>query len=187
MRQFIVLMPSASGEVQWMLLFAKALSALNHSTHPYSQCLHTLCLLSTKHWPRFWKMKINHLPFSSQGAQRPHVDKLLHSHVSDPRREPLYLTDISQPTVSHIWMFGQGNTHLSHSSWRKLALRTDNASHSPSCLQNAYSRHDEYEHMLDIRLYFTKIEANLYISVWVYWSSHNMISSKFTLYRSASS
>lgn len=77
-----------------------------------------------------------------------HVDKLLHSHVSDPRREPLYLTDISQPTVSHIWMFGQGNTHLSHSSWRKLALRTDNASHSPSCLQNAYIAAFQFKMML---------------------------------------
>lgn len=47
---------------------------------------------------------------------------------------------------------------------------------------DAYGRSDEYEQMLEIRPYVTKMSANLYISTWAYRSPGNVISSKFALY-----
>lgn len=41
----------------------------------------------------------------------------------------------------------------------KFACEADNASHFPSCPQNTCSGHDEYDHMLEIRLIFIKISA----------------------------
>ena len=82
MRSFIVLTLSYPREVQWMLLFAKTQNTLTHPPPMFITSVYILCLAYTKHWPRFWNIKINGIQFDSQSTKKPCVDNLLHSQIS---------------------------------------------------------------------------------------------------------
>lgn len=72
-----------------------------HSTSVYEQCLYTLHPLYIKHRPRFWNMKINGIPSSSEGTRWPCADNLLHSQIPSLLREFLYLTEPTN-SVPHL-------------------------------------------------------------------------------------
>ena len=166
-------------EARCIWLFAKTHNVLIHSTNVYDQCLHTLCLLHPEHWPRSGGKEIDGIP-SSQHTLCWQSASLPSFFLSEGA--PMFTRANQQCPTSEHWAKGTLTSPPFFED--KFAPR---ASHFPPCLQNACSRHGEYEYMLEIRLHFTKISATLCISIWEYRFPNNMISSKFTFYGHASS